>query len=205
MIRAKIEDDEIEKLILTASEYRRIEKLNEKFKDLNSVTLALQKENTTVADARCLFETVLEEFPEMRKRLGNDAKIIANPNFENAICKLMNQEYDNLSVIEKSTVKDLIQSNSDDCVPVDIDDNSLSLGERALKKRKISCEKSVYMDLRFIQPTSNMCERLFSVAGFALNDRRKCILPMNFERQIFLHANSEFWKISDINELANKS
>ena len=60
------------------------------------------------------------------------------------------------------------------------------------------------MDLRFIRPTSNMCERLFSVAVYALNDRRKSVLPVNFERQLFLHADSHLWGISDVKNLVNK-
>jgi len=31
---------------------------------------------------------------------------------------------------------------------------------------------AAYLDLRFLCPTSNMCERLFSIAGYAMNDRR---------------------------------
>ncbi len=33
-----------------------------------------------------------------------------------------------------------------------------------------------YMDYRFIMPTSNICERLFSVVGHALTDRRKVLI-----------------------------
>ena len=46
-------------------------------------------------------------------------------------------------------------------------------------------KKSKYMDLKFIIPTSNICERLFSAAGYGLNDRRQAILPANFESQMF--------------------
>ncbi len=97
----------------------------------------------------------------------------------------MNHELDKLNAIEKSTVADLFLNDFRDCSQVNIVDKNLSFGERALKKRKISKTSSAYMDLRFIRPTSNMCERLFSVAGFTLNDRCKCILAMNFELQFF--------------------
>lgn len=67
--------------------------------------------------------------------------------------------------------------------------SSLSLAARALKKRRIGPEDH-YMDTRFIIPTSNICERLFSKTGYALSDRRKRLLPQNFEQQVFLHANA---------------
>jgi hypothetical protein len=62
---------------------------------------------------------------------------------------------------------------------------------------------SKYMDLRFIVPTSNMCERLFSEAGYGHNYRRMRSLPSNFEAQLFLRTNKELWDIPDINSLIN--
>ena len=84
-IWSRIDNDEIEKLVTTKSEYRRIDKLNLKFEELDSVPLALQKAIITVADARCLFENVIEEFPELDQRLKSDRKIIINPHFGNAV------------------------------------------------------------------------------------------------------------------------
>ncbi len=46
-------------------------------------------------------------------------------------------------------------------------------------------ENRCYIDTRFLLPTSNICERLFSVAGHALGDRRKPITPLHLEEQMF--------------------
>lgn len=62
-----------------------------------------------------------------------------------------------------------------------------------------------YMDPHFLVPTSNICERLFSKAGFCLSDRRSKILPSNFESQIFLHVNKEHWSMNDVNILCCNS
>ncbi len=59
------------------------------------------------------------------------------------------------------------------------------------------------MDLRFVARTSNMCERVFSISGYALDDRRRGIIPTNFEIQMFRHANSHVWGIDDVNEAVN--
>ena len=64
-------------------------------------------------------------------------------------------------------------------------------------------ENSQYLDLRFMVPTSNLCERLFSKAGYSLGNRRGNILPTSFEEQIFLHVNSKMWSIDDVNTLVN--
>ncbi len=60
-----------------------------------------------------------------------------------------------------------------------------------------------YMDLRFVVPTSNMCERVFSISEYALDDRRRGNIPANFELQIFLHANLHVWGIDDVSETVN--
>lgn len=199
----KLDDDDLEKLIPTVSQYRKIEKLSEKFSDLDSVTTVLQKESISLADARSLFETVLEEYPNMADRLSSTAKIIHDPTFESAICKILNKEFDRMSESERNSVRHLLLEENVSHNEEHEDFSTLSLGERGLKKRKLLGNSSKYMDVRFIRPTSNISERLFSTAGYALSDRRKDILPMNFERQIFIHGNTKLWGISDVNSLVN--
>jgi hypothetical protein len=41
--------------------------------------------------------------------------------------------------------------------------------------------------------TSNVCERLFSRAGFILNDRRKAMTKRNLENLLFLLVNDTKW------------
>lgn len=54
------------------------------------------------------------------------------------------------------------------------------------------------MDLSFILATSNICERLFSVAGLAINPRQMGALHTNIELQLFLNVNSALWGIGDV-------
>ena len=53
--------------------------------------------------------------------------------------------------------------------------------------------------------TSNICERLFSIAGYAVGERRNAILPQNLEIQLFLFSNVEYWGINEIHALVSKS
>lgn len=77
-----------------------------------------------------------------------------------------------------------------------------SLAERGLKRLKTKASgTSAYMDTRFIFTTSNLCERLFSIAGYALNDRRMSVFPVHFEEQMFVFCNFRLWSISDINDM----
>ena len=85
----------------------------------------------------------------------------------------------------------------------DADNGTLSFVERAMKRRRLSISnsKARYIDTRFIVPHSNMCERFFSKAGYTFSDRRKLMLPANLEEQLFLHTNSRFWGIDDVNHV----
>ncbi len=79
------------------------------------------------------------------------------------------------------------------------------LAERLLKRRRVENAEVTFIDSRFLFPTSNVCERLFSKAGYALSDRRRRIAPMNFEQQIFLHANRSMSDIADLSTLLKMS
>ena len=125
--------------------------------------------------------------------------------FESAIVKILNQQTTLLTdkecqLAEPFTVEDNdLNSNSEfkSC-------SELSFVERARKKRKVLYERAKYMDLRFIALMSNICERLFSVAGYALSDRRQGINPSNFEKQLFLHANSHLWGLDELKVIMNE-
>ncbi|ETV82391.1 hypothetical protein H257_05043 [Aphanomyces astaci] len=72
------------------------------------------------------------------------------------------------------------------------------MASRAKKRRKMQQSCRGFMDCRFLRPTSNMCERLFSVTKWALTDRCQSMLPSNFEEQMFLHSNAFLWGIDDV-------
>ena len=73
-----------------------------------------------------------------------------------------------------------------------------------LKCTKKSAD-SVYQDVRYLRPTSNMAERFFSKAGFAFGDLRQSILPMNLEMKLFLNVNNQFWSKTDVAKAMNET
>lgn len=197
-----LESDEIDMLLLTASENRKLESLLNIINPLESVTKTLQEESTSIGDARALFDAVMEKFPESTRRLSSSASIVHSTFFESAIVKIQRDNAATLSREESCTVSKLWVQDSRKVSDVD---EGLSFAQRALKRQKV-VETGVdghYMDTRFIQPTSNICERLFSKVGFTLSDRRKRLHPANLEAQIFLHLNQDLWDCSDINRLTN--
>ncbi|ETV74064.1 hypothetical protein H257_11375 [Aphanomyces astaci] len=150
-----------------------------KLEDLNAITLALQSEDCSFLDARQIFDTVIEDYPDAAARLGRSAAIVKNPAFEDGVVKVL---------LESEALK-LKPSRRY---------GILKQAKAAKKKKKVMRALSVYKDCRFMHPTSNMSERFFSATKLAVEDRRCSITPKNFEEQMFLRANIHFWTTEDV-------
>ena len=72
----------------TAREHADLLALLEPTMKLESVTLALQRDNITIADVNCLFQKVTSEFPRTKKYLDPMAPIVHSPVLKSAVCKL---------------------------------------------------------------------------------------------------------------------
>eukprot|EP00171_Calliarthron_tuberculosum_P004916 IDg4916t1 len=182
----------------SARENRKIEDVLKVLGDLNSVSLCLQKESTSLADVRALFDTVIDDFPELEIRLGKNAEIVGCKEFESAVVLIQQGRQGSLSCAQKATVSTLYEGAFDEASTV-VSDDELSLADRALKRRKTMGNgySKKYVDTGFIVPTSNMVEGFFSRAGYAFSDRRRSLLPSNFEAQMFLYANASHWSVDD--------
>lgn len=72
------------------------------------------------------------------------------------------------------------------------------------KKRRLQAagvEQSgaeVYVDLKWVQSTSNIVERLFSKARLILTDYRKSMKPCHFELLLLLKCNRSLWSLEDL-------
>ena len=53
----------------------------------------------------------------------------------------------------------------------------------------------------YLLPTSNICERIFSNAGYCVNDRPKALSPERFERQIWIVEYADVNSLLDLNLL----
>lgn len=197
-----LQSEDVDDMFLTAAEDRRFDSFFQELKHLESVTMAVQSESTTVHDVRVLFDAVMEKYPETTTKLSSTANIIHSPVFETAIGKVQSGNEVIMSHEEKEALAALKITRQEEEGSTY---TGLSFAEQALKRRKVSCGgRTDYSDLRFLLPTSNICERLFSKAGHALNDRRKTMLPANFESQIFLNLNRDLWSAKDITALTEQ-
>ncbi|RHY10630.1 hypothetical protein DYB36_006775 [Aphanomyces astaci] len=184
-------------LLINSWQDRDVELLIAQLTDLNSVTLVLQDESLTLADVRMLFDDVVVQYPGAEVRLGPDASVVEDPTFESGVVKVLQHMEASLNEDERMAIALLSMPSMADGGYVG-DTDSMSMAARALKRRKLLQARSNYLHCRFLRPTSNMCERLFSVTKWAMTDRRRSVLPANSKEQLFLHCNSFLWGSEDV-------
>lgn len=197
----RLDDMEIDALLLSPASERKVDNLIRKLRELDEVTKKLQRADCTIRVARAYFDTVLEDYPTLSDRLDPDARIVLNPQFESGLLKIQAAHEHGLTPGEREKVSGLLLRGE---ATAETGVVGTSIVERAAKRLRGNGggeQDSLYMDTRFLLPTSNMCERFFSIAGYALSNRRKGLLPSNFEAQLFLCVNRDFWGIEDVREI----
>jgi len=193
-----VEIDGLDEMLLSVRENKILDKFCSSFTDIDSITKALQSDALTISEVRCYFDSIIEIYPGTISRLGPQCAIVEQPNFESALIKIQEMRINEMSKLEVESVKHLrINSgNNPD------QDRNKTLAERSLSRRRASTSNRVsYQDVRFILPTSNICERLFSIADHALPARRRSLHPTTFETQLFLRENEEYWELKDVHSV----
>jgi hypothetical protein len=172
--------------------------LHEHLAHLESATKKLQLNGLDLADARALFDGVLEKYPEMR-HLDTDNALVRYPDFDSAITKVLNECEDDLTESEAASISCFMKSvNIEDSDEDDLVAKSFADGILASKRHKTTKGNSKYIPLGFVAPTSNVVERLFSSAKFILTDCRKHMHPINFEMILFLRVNGAYWGVNTL-------
>ena len=81
----------------------------------------------------------------------------------------------------------------------------LSLFDRALLMAKNTKEINYeYQPMEWLNPTSNVVEKLFRGAKMVLSDHRMSMLPMNLEETLFLYINGRFRDIDVISKFVEQ-
>ena len=190
--------------MLCPAEDARLKELGELLEPLKSVTLALQRSDMDMASARLLLDEIIKKvsIDGRKKYIHVNSSIVKNKDFENGVVKILNSD-ENLTLQENLAVKKLRlhvqeveEMGKENEVPLDF-------AMEILRKRRCERRSDKYLDCRFLVPTSNLMERLFSRAGYAYDDLRRKIQPIYLEQQLFLMSNKRLWDLSLVNEVVN--
>ena len=119
----------------------------------------------------------------MEKYLGGNASIIQRKTFEKGSCKITSGKNGVMTAEEKlvaARFRRQIVVTSKNGAP-------LNLADRALLMAKNTKELNYkYQTTEWLNPTSNVVERLFSRAKMVFSDHRMSMLPVNSEPTLFL-------------------
>jgi len=176
------------------------------------VTIGLQNRGTDLEFVRDTFDAVLadDEYSCMEMYLKPTAKIVASPDFENGVCKIMKGELLTASEAEACRkLKKPVQEVEDDDTSGTDEDDLLSPLERVklIREQRNKIQKtgdvrkanSSYIDVgKLVCATSNCCERLFSEAKYVMVPQRRGMTPEIFEALLFLKKNLDFWNVSTV-------
>ncbi|KAE8903578.1 hypothetical protein PF005_g4483 [Phytophthora fragariae] len=138
--------------------------------------------------------------------LAADAAIVKSPAFENACVKvLLGNEAALTSEEQKLLSPFAVRAAGRASADAGEDDNDRAgFADRALRARKKQrVAVQVYRGVRFIPPTSNAVERLFSKARHVLSLHRHSILPIRLEMLLFLKINRRFWGAATVSKVVN--
>jgi len=114
-------------------------------------------------DSRLLFDQLVNDHPSFASKLSATASIVKNKDFENGLVKLLQDKESELTLFEKEQLKGFLKESQTSSTRNEVDKND-NYVQRAFKKARIEKESGCYIDVSFVSPTSNICERSFSKA-----------------------------------------
>ena len=197
-----IEVPSVQDKLLTRSQHRMVTALMIRLKQMEDVTKELQREDLTLSEARDLFDGLMNVYPAMEDYLAERASIVVDPTFESAIIKVIRKETRMLTPSELTKLESFKKPPTTNAETQlegeDENGEKTNFAKKLLKRRRLSTETHDYIDLSFIPPTSNIVERLFSVAKLLLRDQRARLLPITFESILFLKANMNWWNLQTV-------
>jgi hypothetical protein len=213
---------ELRNSLLSTSQEREVSELHESFKCFHEATLKLQLDSTTLLDAHMIFSVLYDllvvswtdkvdddVLQYCKDKL--DTRYAQCADFEKGVVSVLDGNRNALSAVEKIAINGLKKIGDDggsgrsgnsieaiQAVPGEVK----SLDERMqAKRRRINEDEIEYLNLEFIFPTSNLCERFFSTAGRCFTELRRSLSDSNLEAQLFLNFNREFWDIATLASL----
>lgn len=153
----KVEDDAVEDLLPNKQENKKIDELSSLFSNLNSISKMVQSDSALLCTVRALFDGVIKKFRSTKSRSVVNAEIVKDPDFESGVSIIQGKRLSELTNQEKKAT-----STVQLCIPAseEKEGNNLLFAHKILQEEE-SLSSIAYMDLRFLMPILNICERLF--------------------------------------------
>ncbi|ETO77965.1 hypothetical protein F444_06899 [Phytophthora nicotianae P1976] len=187
------DDEDLAELMPSPAANRRLKALLFELADVVSVSMKLQSVELNLLDARDLLDGLLEVKPSFYRYFAPNADIVAAPEFESAVIKVLEGQAKQLSLGEKAALRSFERQTT---IAATAETTKMRFADRILKRRKVQDDTSAYGQLDAIPSTSNAAERLFSMARMVLRYERNRLSPLMLEMLLFLKVNSKYWDVT---------
>ena len=97
-------NDDVTDRLPFVPQHRRIAQVTSDLAKCNEVSLMMQKSSIYYYVVRCMFDNLIDNFPDMEQCLGVNAAITTVPILERAVVKIQSQLENTLTVAEARTV-----------------------------------------------------------------------------------------------------
>ncbi|KAG3133954.1 hypothetical protein PI126_g18918 [Phytophthora idaei] len=138
-----------------------------------------------------------QHYPSTSTQLLATSRLVKSPDFENGVVKVLARKVRALTRTEKSAVAKLLGSTESYEVVEDADGSPTKRysAEAALSEGEPAASVA---NMKWVPPTSNDVERLFSRAGIVYSRLRRSLNPMTLETILFLQYNRGMWDASAV-------
>ncbi len=170
---------------------------------IQGFTVALQRGDLALNESRALADELIARFPIMSSHLAPDAAIVVNPYLESGVVKVLDGDTRLLSAEERRALAPFERATVVGTgVPRALVEPSAVALDLLRAKRARLADRVVmeYDDLRFVLPTSNIVERVFSKAKLVYSPHRQRLSPETLEILMFLGANRTHWDVGTVEE-----
>lgn len=142
-----------------------------------------------------MFDRIIKEYTETECRLYSNEDIFSKPHFEADIFKIQWNKAHTMKREERTLVKMFEVKNSQKGEKLNNEEDNISYADSEIGRRASTNDSTgkQYMDTRFLQHTSKVYKSLLSTGSHALNPRRRYMLPVKSDSQVFLHVKMDLW------------
>ena len=206
---------------LNATPYfiNRVKKHEKILNRINITTKVMQSEYHTLLECREDLDMLIEDMDLncnnsshdlYKNKLGKlyiaeDSKKLEHIAFESGVCKIQNDDVNEMTTEEHNACKCLLISNTtENTEDSNVVSNSYEERRNSFKRRKKN-KSHDYGNCNFILGSAAVVERLWSIADRIIDGNRARTSPSLMEAMLFLRENRKFWDIDVIQEAFHKT
>jgi hypothetical protein len=206
-------------LLLTNEEYIELNNFFKCLNEINEANSVLQSENFTILRMRTIFDYLIQKYPDLNEYLGNDTNINNDIDFENGLIHVMKnkkdiltntsltvRQADKISIFKinnlhsTTTINNINNNNNNgNEIYLTIEERAVLAAKRFKNYNSSKDTANEYMDLDWIQCTSNCIDRIFLTYKYDHIDEYIKTLPFkSVELILYLKLNRNKWCLNDL-------